>query len=150
MPNSTVSLISLTEGSGGHMKVFWAMNSLSMSFWIVPPILVSGMPLISAAAQYMAQRAVAGGLMVMEVVTLSIGMPSIKLHEIIQGVDGDAALAAFAARLGRVGVIAHQGRKIEGGAETRLPFLQEHMPAFVGVLASPMPENIRKVQYLPR
>ena len=45
------------------------MNSLSMSFWIVPPIAVSGAPLISAAAQYIAQRAVAGGLIVMEVVT---------------------------------------------------------------------------------
>src|SRR5512136_2422978 len=76
VPNSTVSLISLTEGSGGHISVFWAMNSLSMSFWIVPQILVSGIPLMSAAAQYMARRAVAGGLIVMDVVILSMGMPS--------------------------------------------------------------------------
>src|SRR4030042_2078476 len=74
VPNSTVSLIRRTDGSGGHMKVFWAMNSLSMSFWIVPPIFASGTPLISAAAQYRAHRAGAGGLIVMEVVPWSIGI----------------------------------------------------------------------------
>ena len=52
------------------------MNSLSMSFWMVPPIFDRGMPRMSAAAQYMAQRAVAGGLIVMDVVTLSMGMPA--------------------------------------------------------------------------
>ena len=81
VPNSTVSLISRTEGSGGHMKVFWAMNSFSMSFWIVPPIWVRGTPLCSAAAQYIAQRAVAGGLIVMEVVTWSIGIPSMRVRK---------------------------------------------------------------------
>ena len=35
---STVSTIRRTEGRGGSMKVFWAINSLSMSFWMVPPI----------------------------------------------------------------------------------------------------------------
>ena len=81
VPNSTVSLISRTDGSGGHMKVFWAMNSLSMSFWIVPPIWARDTPLLSAAAQYIAQRAVAGGLIVMEVVTRSIGIPSIRVRK---------------------------------------------------------------------
>jgi len=76
VPNSTVSLISFTEGSGGHIKVFWAMNSFNMSFWIVPPIFVRGIPFSSAAAQYIAHRAVAGGLIVMDVVTRSMGIPS--------------------------------------------------------------------------
>jgi len=63
------------------MNVFCAINSLSMSFWMVPPILESGIPLISAAAQYMAHKTVAGGLMVMEVVTLSMGMPSMRVRK---------------------------------------------------------------------
>jgi hypothetical protein len=43
---------------------------------MVPATLVSGMPFKSATAQYIAQMTVAGGLMVMEVVTLSMGIPS--------------------------------------------------------------------------
>ena len=35
-PNSIVSTTSRIEGSGGKMNSFCAMNSLRMSFWIVP------------------------------------------------------------------------------------------------------------------
>ena len=36
VPHSTVSVTSLSEGAGGKMYSFWAMNSLRMSFWSVP------------------------------------------------------------------------------------------------------------------
>jgi len=81
VPNSTVSLISFTDGSGGHMNVFWAMNSLSMSFWIVPLICESSTPWRSAAAQYIAQRTEAGGLIVMDVLTFPIGIPLMRTRK---------------------------------------------------------------------
>src|SRR4030042_5684819 len=76
VPNSTVSVMSRSEGLGGHMKVFWAMNSLSMSFWIVPPMTFRSMTRFSATAMYMPQMTGAGGLMVMEVVIRSMGSPA--------------------------------------------------------------------------
>ena len=76
VPNSTVSVMSLMEGFGGHMNVFCAMNSLSMSFCMVPPIVFLGIPLFSAIAIYIAHITAAGGFMVIEVVILSIGRPS--------------------------------------------------------------------------
>ena len=76
VPNSMVSIISPMDGLGGHINVFCAMNSLSISFCIVPPIVDLLIPLFSAMAIYIAQRTGAGGFTVMEVVILSMGRPS--------------------------------------------------------------------------
>src|SRR5512137_1997917 len=76
---SMVSTMIRREGFGGSMKVFWAINSLSMSFWMVPPMSFLLMPFFSATTMYMAKRMEAGGLMVMDVVTLSRGMPSNRI-----------------------------------------------------------------------
>ena len=76
LPNSTVSVTNRMEGLGGKMYSFWAMYSLRMSFWMVPPSRCIGTPCFSAAAMYMAQTMAAGLLMVIDVVTLSRGMPS--------------------------------------------------------------------------
>src|SRR5450756_874820 len=75
-PNSMVSTTSRTEGVGGNMYSFWAMNSLRMSFCMVPAKRALGMPRFSAATMYMAQMMGAGPLMVMEVVISPNGMPS--------------------------------------------------------------------------
>jgi hypothetical protein len=48
-------------------------------------------------------------------------------------VDGDPAFADLAERQRRVGVVAHQGRKIEGGGEAGLPLLVEVLEALVGL-----------------
>ncbi len=72
---STMSVTSLTEGSGGKMQSFWAKNSFSMSFWVVPASLSLGTLCLSPRATYMARRTDAGPLMVMDVETLSRGMP---------------------------------------------------------------------------
>src|SRR3990170_594054 len=76
---SMVSTMIRREGFGGSMKVFWAMNSFSISFWIVPPISFLLIPCFSATTMYMASRIEAGGLIVMEVVTLSRGIPSNRI-----------------------------------------------------------------------
>jgi hypothetical protein len=64
------------EGSGGKSHSFWAMYSLRMSFWFVPPSSSGGTPCFSAATTYIARSTMAGALMVMEVVISAIGMPS--------------------------------------------------------------------------
>ena len=51
------------------------MYSFRMSFWMVPLSLSAPTPCFSATAMYMASRTAAGALMVMEVDTLSSGMP---------------------------------------------------------------------------
>ena len=58
------------------MYSFCAMYSFRMSFWVVPPSAVHGMPRFSAAARYIAQMIAAGELIVIEVVIWSSGMPS--------------------------------------------------------------------------
>ena len=73
--HSTWSVTSLREGAGGTIHSFWAMNSLNMSFWEVPPTREGSTPCFSATATSMATRMMEGQLMVMEVVTLSRGMP---------------------------------------------------------------------------
>src|SRR5437899_1538104 len=61
----------LSDGSGGQIHSFCAMNSFSMSFWMVPPSCVQGTPCSSATARYMASSALAEQLTVIEVVTRS-------------------------------------------------------------------------------
>src|SRR5712692_4055148 len=90
--NSIMSTTILSDGSGGQIHSFCAMNSFSMSFWMVPPSCVQGTPCSSATARYMASSA----------------------------------------RV--VGVVAHEGRHVEGGGEPRLALLQEEVEALVGVL----------------
>ena len=63
-------------GSGGKIHSFWAMYSFRMSFWSVPRSLAKGMPRFSASARNMVKIQAAGALMVIEVETLSSGMPS--------------------------------------------------------------------------
>ena len=72
--NSTVSTTRRMEGSGGKMYSFWAMYSLRMSFWMVPPSFAGGTPCFSATAKYIAHTMAAGLLMVMEVVSPSRGI----------------------------------------------------------------------------
>src|SRR6266704_2969483 len=56
--NSIMSVTMRTAGSGGQIHSFWAMNSFSMSFCIVPPTRSQDTPCFSATARYMASAAV--------------------------------------------------------------------------------------------
>jgi len=58
------------------MYSFWAMNSLRMSFWIVPESRRQSAPCFSATTRYMAKIMEAGELIVMEVVMSASEMPS--------------------------------------------------------------------------
>ncbi len=69
-----VSTTMRTADSGGEIHSFWAMNSLSMSFCIVPPILSHDTPCLSASARYIASATEAVQLIVIDVVTRSSGM----------------------------------------------------------------------------
>ena len=73
---SNISVISLIEGVGGNTYVPLAMYSLRMSFCIVPDILFIGTPCSSATTAYIASKTIAGALIVIEVETLSSGIPS--------------------------------------------------------------------------
>ena len=72
--NSMVSTTTRTADSGGEIHSFWAMNSLSMSFCMVPPTLSQATPCLSASARYMASATDAVQLIVIEVVTWSSGI----------------------------------------------------------------------------
>ena len=61
------------------MYVPRAAYSFRMSFWIVPLSLSGVTPCFSATAMYIARRTEAGALIVMEVETLSRGMPSKRI-----------------------------------------------------------------------
>jgi len=60
-------------GRGGTIHSFCAINSFSMSVWMVPPIASSGTPRDWATATYIASRTFAGALIVIEVVIRSSG-----------------------------------------------------------------------------
>ena len=79
MPHSTVSVTSFSDGAGGKMYSFWAMNSLRMSFWSVPDSCARGTPAFSAAVMYIAQIIAAGELIVIEVLISPTGRPSSRI-----------------------------------------------------------------------
>ncbi len=74
--HSIMSTISRIEGSAGKIHSFWAMYSLRMSAWIVPPSRSAATPCRSATQTYCASTIAAGAFTVMDVVTWSSGMPA--------------------------------------------------------------------------
>ncbi len=71
-----MSVMSRIDGRGGKMNSFCAMNSLRMSFWIVPDSVFQPAPCRSATTRYMAKIIAAGELIVIEVVMSPTGIPS--------------------------------------------------------------------------
>src|SRR5687767_15171354 len=76
LQNAKISVISRIDGRGGKMYSFWAMNSLRMSFWIVPEIFCQSAPCFSATTRYIAKIIGAGELIVIDVVMSASEMPS--------------------------------------------------------------------------
>ena len=72
---SKMSVMRRIDGLGGKIYVPRAMYSLRMSFWIVPESAFIGTPCFSATAMYIERSTDAGALIVIEVETLSRGMP---------------------------------------------------------------------------
>ena len=71
-----MSVMSRIDWRGGKMYSFCAMNSLRMSFWIVPESVFQSAPCFSATARYIAKIIGAGELMVIDVVMSPSAMPS--------------------------------------------------------------------------
>ena len=78
------------------MNVPRATYSFRTSFCAVPEIFSRGTPCLSATATYIATRTGAGALIVIEVETLSSGIPSNTQLHVRQRIDRDADLAHFA------------------------------------------------------
>ena len=74
--NAKMSVISRIDWRGGKMYSFCAMNSLRMSFWIVPESVFQSAPCFSATARYIAKIIGAGELIVIDVVMPPSAMPS--------------------------------------------------------------------------
>lgn len=70
-----MSAISRSDGFGGKMYVPRAMYSFSTSFWIVPVSLSALTPCSSATSWYRSSSSAAGALIVIDVDTLSSGIP---------------------------------------------------------------------------
>ena len=74
--NSTTSIVIRYAPRGGSANVFCPWNSLSESFCTVPRSVSHGTPTFSACASRNDSSTMAGWLMVSEMLTLSMGMPS--------------------------------------------------------------------------
>ena len=133
--HSIMSIISRIDGSAGKIHSFWAMYSLRMSAWIVPPSRSGETPCRSATHTYWASTTAAGALTVIEVVTRSSGMPREQILHVGQRVHRHALAADLAQRAGVVGVVAHQGGHVEGRGEAGLAVVEQVAEALVGVLA---------------
>ena len=133
------------------MYSFCAMNSLRMSFWIVPDSVCQSAPCCSATTRYIAKIIDAGELIVIDVVIAPRSMPSKSVSMSASDVDVDAALADLAERQLVVGIAAHQRRQIERDAQPGAA--GRRAAACSAALVSsgvPNPANCRIVQSLPR
>src|SRR4030095_637774 len=74
--NPKMSVMSRIDGRGGEMYSFCAMNSLRMSFWIVPDNFFQSAPCFSATTRYIAKIIGAGELIVIDVVLSPSERPS--------------------------------------------------------------------------
>src|ERR1035437_1797618 len=74
--NAKMSVMIRIEGRGGKMYSFCAMNSLRMSFWMVPDSVCQSAPCFSATTRYIAKIMAAGELIVIDVVMSPTEMPS--------------------------------------------------------------------------
>src|SRR3989441_46702 len=70
--------------------------------------------------------------------------------EVLQRGDGDALPPHFAARHRVVGVVAHQGRHVEGGAQAGHAVLEQVLEALIVSSGVPNPANWRIVHSRPR
>ena len=111
------------------MYSFWAMYSLRMSFWSVPPTFSHGVPCFSATARYIASAIGAVELIVIDVVTRAEVDPVEEHLHVAQRVDRDAALADLAARHVVVRVVAVERRQVERRREPGLSVLEQVVEA---------------------
>ena len=137
-----MSVMSRIDGRGGKMYSFCAMNSLRMSFWIVPESVCQSAPCFSATTRYIAKIIAAGELIVIDVVMSPSGMPSKSVSMSASDVDADAALPHLAERQRVVRVAAHQRRQIERDAQPGAAGREQRLVALVGLLGRAEPGEL--------
>ncbi len=114
-----------TAGSGGEIHSFCAMNSLSMSFCIVPPSWSQRDPLLLGQRQVHRERhrgRAVDGHRRGDLVERDVAEQELDVGE---GGDRHALAADLAASARVVGVVAHQRGHVEGGGEPGLPLLEQ-------------------------
>ena len=129
-----MSVTSRIAGSIGKHHSFWAMYSLRMSVWIVPPSFSGGDALLLADEDVEGEqdrrrrvdRHRGGDLAERDAVE--------ELLHVVEGVDRDPLAPDLAEAAGVVGVVAHQGRHVEGGREPGLAVVEQVVEALVGLL----------------
>ena len=84
----------------------------------------------------------AGALIVIDTLTSPRSMPCEQRLHVVQRVDRDALAPDLAQRARMVGVVAHQRRHVERGAQPGLPVVEQVAEALVGLLRRPEPREL--------
>ena len=137
-----MSVIRRIDSRGGKMYSFCAMNSLRMSFWIVPDSFFQSAPCFSATTRYIAKIIGAGELIVIDVVMPPSEIPSKSRSMSASDMTLTPHLPDFAERQLVVRVAAHQRRQVERHAQPGAAGLQERLVALVGFLGRPEPGEL--------
>ena len=129
-----MSVTSRIAGSIGKHHSFWAMYSLRMSVWIVPPSFSGRHALLLADEDVEGEQDRRRGVDRHRGGDAAERDPVEELLHVVEAVDGDALAADLAEAAGVVGVVAHQGRHVEGGREPGLAVVEQVVEALVGLL----------------
>ena len=110
------------------------MNSLRMSFWMVPASLAGGTPCSSPATMYSASTGSTAPFMVIDTVIWSSGNAGEQRAHVVDGIDRHAGHADVAAHARMVAVVAAMGGEIEGDRQALLPGRDVAAVEGVGIL----------------
>ena len=132
-----MSVTSRIAGSIGKHHSFWAMYSLRMSVWIVPPSSLGRDPLLLGGDDVEGEQD-RGGRVDRHRDGHLVERDAVeeRLH-VVDGVERDALHADLAQRAAVVGVEAHQGRHVEGRRRPGLAVVEQVAEARVGLLDGP-------------
>ncbi len=121
-------------GSIGKHHSFWAMYSLRMSVWIVPPSLLRRDALLLADEHVVGEQDRRRRVDRHRGGDAAERDPVEELFHVVEAVDGDPLAPDLAEAALVVGVVAHQGRHVEGGREPGLAVVEQVVEALVGLL----------------
>ena len=126
-----MSVTSRIDGSGGKMYSFCAMYSLRMSVWIVPRSSAAGDALLLADGDVERKQDRRGRVDRHRGRDLAQRDPLEERLHVGERVDRHALAPDLAERTGMVGVVAHQGRHVEGSGEAGLAVVEQVAEALV-------------------
>ena len=145
-----MSTITRMLGRGGKMYSFWAMNSLRMSACSVPVSWSGATPCFSATATYIASSIAAGELMVIDVLTLSSGMPANRISMSSRDVTATPHFPTSPRDSGWSGSRPMSVGRSKATDRPWEPWPSRYLNRSLVWAALPKPANWRMVQGLPR